>query len=100
MSIDNEPIGTTLIFENDVCRVWHLELAPGAASSWHTHGCPYSYVVTRPGPVHTEYQNGEVEHQNDPRGTTVHRSGGDLHRLVSNSPELYENIIVELKERP
>lgn len=91
-------VGTTLLFENETCRVWHLDLTAGQASNWHTHLCPYVFVVTRSGTVSTEYEDGSSEHQDDSRGTSKLHDSGRRHRLLNMSGGRYENIIVELKE--
>ncbi len=42
-------VGTEFMFENDLIRVWNLELSPGESSDWHRHNTNYCFVVTRSG---------------------------------------------------
>lgn len=92
-------VGTRLLFEDESCRVWLLDLEPGGVSDWHRHDHPYVFVVTRPGVVRTEYSDGGLELQDgDPIGAAQLRYPDAGHRLVNIGPTQYRNIIVELKE--
>lgn len=93
----SDRIGTRVLYEDDGCRVWLLELGPGERSDWHTHDTEYVYVVTLPGPVKTEYADGTSEDQDDSRGETSRRLPGLAHCLVNLGEHRYQNIIVELK---
>jgi hypothetical protein len=93
-----EAIGTTLLFENDTCRVWLLVLEPGQASDWHTHQLPYVYVATRSGSAATEFADGTVEPGDDYPGFARYMAPDAGHRLVNTGPGRYENVIIELKE--
>jgi hypothetical protein len=90
-------IGTQLLFEDDIVRVWLLDLAPGEATEWHEHDCDYVFVVTKPGAVRCEYVDGTVEAQDDRLGAVVHRRRDTGHRLVNTGEDRYQNIVVELK---
>jgi quercetin dioxygenase-like cupin family protein len=91
-------VGTRLLYEDDITRVWLLDLAPGEATEWHEHDCDYIFVVTRAGPVRCEYVNGSVEHQAGETGTAAYRSRDLGHRLVNTGDGRYQNIVVELKQ--
>lgn len=88
-------VGTLILFQDDSVRVWLLDLAPDAATHWHRHECAYAYVVTRAGPVRTEYIDGSFEDQDDRVGQLVHRLPDTGHRLVNRGTEPYQNIVVE-----
>lgn len=92
-------VGTRLLFEDESCRVWLLELEPGGASDWHVHDHPYVFVVTKAGVVQTDYRDGSVELQDgDPIGSAQLRYPDAGHRLVNVGTTRYRNIVVELKE--
>ncbi|MBE1486306.1 cupin domain-containing protein [Plantactinospora soyae] len=91
----NDQVGTEVVFEDENLRVWILDLPPQASSPWHTHRAPYRYVVTRAGPVATEYQDGRLEYQDDKVGDSCRRSDNEPHRLVNLGDSVYQNVIVE-----
>lgn len=97
MSGVDSVIGTRLIFEDDACRVWLLDLQGGGGTTWHRHQFDYVYVVTDSGPVATESEGGSLEEQDDLVGVSSLRRAGDVHRLINRSGERYRNIIIELK---
>jgi len=63
-------VGTKVLFENEYCRVWEMDLAPGESSPVHRHDHPYLLVILDgdriaaiPEPdseVHSEYFEAEV----------------------------------------
>ena len=91
--------GTKLLFEDEHTRVWLLHLEAEGTSEWHTHECDYTFVVTRPGQVRTEYEDGASELQNDPVGHAEYRRKDRSHRLVNDSTGTYQNIVVEFLRR-
>lgn len=91
-------IATKLLFENENCRVWLLDLPPGAATDWHVHELDYVFVVTEAAPVHCEFLSGRVdEKQRDHVGASHYKKADSGHRLVNSSSLHYQNIVVELK---
>ncbi len=93
-----EPVGSTLLFESEACRVWLLALLPGQSSNWHEHLCDYVYIVIRAGAVYTENEDGTKDHQYDNLGDSRYHQKCRRHRLVNAGETRYENIIVELKK--
>jgi quercetin dioxygenase-like cupin family protein len=92
-------VGTALIFEDAEVRVWMLHLEPGEATEWHLHDCDYTFVVTRPGTVRCEYDDGGYELQEGDRlGHTEYRKRDQPHRLVNVGDSTYQNVVVELKK--
>ncbi len=90
-------VGTKVIYENDIIKVWDLTLAPGEATSWHQHEMDYMFVVVKNGKVTTEYTNGDVENQDDEIGVIDYRETDVPHRLVNNDSKEYKNIVIEFK---
>lgn len=94
--VGDRPIGTRLLHEDQHCRVWLLDLAPGDATDWHVHSFEYLYVVTAAGPVECEFTNGKsIEYQSDQIGDVKFKRPDDGHRLVNRSDQHYQNIIIE-----
>jgi quercetin dioxygenase-like cupin family protein len=93
-------VGTELLFENDVVRVWSLELAPGEDSPFHRHELDYVYVYVTPStlaymgePDHVErvreYGDGYV------RFTSV--GSGIQHQIRNVAETVHRQVLVELK---
>ena len=53
-------IGTEFKYETNNIRVWDLILSPGQCSDWHRHESLYVFIVTRPGTLKTEYEDGST----------------------------------------
>jgi hypothetical protein len=99
-------VGTRMLFENDLVRVWEMSLMPGEASPLHRHELDYALiqvqgerVAVEPEPdsqgAYREYMVAEIS-----RGMAgfVGRGGVETARNVGDSP--YYEIIVELKDTP
>src|ERR1700730_19236214 len=48
MSDPAAEVGTELLFENEVMRIWSMELAPGEESPYHLHTLDYVIVYVTP----------------------------------------------------
>jgi hypothetical protein len=97
-NVPDGAVGTKLLFENENCRVWLLQLEAGHASEWHVHDCDYVYVVTAPGTAITEHVSGSADADDDDHlGLSRYLAPDIGHRLVNTGSSVYENIIVELK---
>jgi hypothetical protein len=46
MEEPSQRVGTTVLFENDVVRVWDFQLKPGQESELHRHLTDYFFVYT------------------------------------------------------
>jgi len=90
-------VGTEFMFENDLIRVWNLELSPGESSDWHRHNTNYCFVVTRSGSLKGEHENGEVSISPLSVGQVVMGKKGALHRVTNVGEEMYSNIVIEIK---
>lgn len=56
----NDQIGTSLHFENDEIRIWHLRLAPGQRAPYHRHDRPYFWTVLTDGQARSRFDDGHV----------------------------------------
>jgi quercetin dioxygenase-like cupin family protein len=93
-------VGTEILFENDVVRVWSMELAPGQTSSYHVHNLDYVYVYVTPSRLAFMAEPGEVEHvRNYGDGYVRYTAVGDgIRHQISNVGEaVHRQILVELK---
>ena len=92
------PIATELLYENENCRVWLLDLPARSTTPWHVHECDYVFIVTASAPIQCEFISGrEAEEQNDQVGDMLYKVPDPGHRLVNNSSSPYQNVIVELR---
>jgi beta-alanine degradation protein BauB len=96
-------VGTRLLFENDLVRVWDLRLAPGEAIPLHRHELDYLYVVIGDGTLQTEFVDGSADTpremaDGDVRFRAVTGEAVHAARNVGTNP--WRNIVVELKRTP
>jgi len=91
-------IGTEFKYETKHIRVWDLILSPGQCSDWHRHESLYVFIVTRPGTLKTEYEDGSTSTNQFELGEVVQGQKGALHRVTNVGDEIYSNSIVEIKE--
>ena len=93
-------VGTELLFENDVVRVWSMELAPGEDSPFHRHELDYVYVYVTPSKLAYMGEPGRVERLRDygdgyVRFTSV--GGGIQHQIRNIAETVHRQVLVELK---
>ncbi len=93
-------IGTQLLFENDVVRVWSMELAPGEESPFHLHTLDYVYVYVTPSRLTFMPEPGKVQHVRDyGDGYVRYTAVGDgiRHQIGNVADSVHRQILVELK---
>ncbi len=90
-------VGTDFMFENDEVKVWNLILEPGQSSDWHHHTTHYVFIVTRPGTLKAEYEDGSTNVLDLELGQIVTGIKDSVHRVTNVGEEIYSNAIVELK---
>jgi len=93
-------VGTELLFENDVVRVWSLELAPGEQSPFHRHDLDYVYAYVTPSKLAYMGEPGRVERVHEygdgyVRFTSV--GDGIQHQIRNVSDTVHRQVLVELK---
>jgi len=92
------PIGTALVFEDDVVRIWRIDLQPGADAPWHTHVLDYTTVVVQGGVVERENDDGSVDRFELEPGDVMHGKDGTIRHMVRNVGDTtFANVIVEVK---
>jgi mannose-6-phosphate isomerase-like protein (cupin superfamily) len=96
MKLEEQPIGTELIWADGRVRIWLLELEPGEETAVHQHRCDYIYIVLSPGETVTINQDGTKQFAVDDFGDAVFHPVGQPHSLKNLGSTKYSNIIVEL----
>ena len=96
-------VGTKVLFENEYCRVWEMDLAPGEAGDVHRHDHDYVLVILDgdriaavPEPdsaVHHEYFEADV---NAPMVVEMQKGGIETAKNVGDK-RYYELLIEILK---
>ena len=90
-------VGTHFEYENEHVKVWDLVLEPGQSSDWHHHTTHYLFIVTRPGTLKAEYNDGTSSISEYALGQVVQGQKDAIHRVTNVGYELYSNAIIELK---
>jgi beta-alanine degradation protein BauB len=92
-------IGNTILFENDLVRVWALAVEPGKSKGWHRHDLPYVIVPLTDGKIEIESADGHVIRPEDKAGKAIWRDPGEVHDLRNLGDATYRNVLVEIKPR-
>ncbi len=101
MTRDDRPLGDVankLLFENELVRVWELELAPGESSDRHRHDLPYLLCVLEGSRVDAEVEGtGRVELPVQP-GSVFFVPPGATETAINPTRERFREILIELKQ--
>ena len=101
MARDDRPLGNVankLLFENELVRVWEMDLAPGARSDRHRHDLPYLLCVLEGSRVDAEIEGaGRVELPVQP-GSVYFVPPGATETAINASGERFREILIELKQ--
>ncbi len=93
-------IGTELLFENDVVRVWSMTLEPGQSMPYHAHRLDYLYVYVTPSRIAFMETPGQVKETRDyGDGYVNYISVGDgtAHEIRNDADIPHRQILVEFK---
>ena len=97
---DDRPLGDVankLLFENDVVRVWEMNLAPGERSDRHHHEVPYVLCVLEGSQIDAEIDGvGRVEIPVQ-RGSVFFVPPGSTETAINATSERFREILIELK---
>ena len=100
MARDERPLGDVankLLFENELVRVWEMDLAPGERSDRHRHDLPYLLCVLAGSSVDAEIEGaGRVELPVQP-GSVYFVPPGATETAINASGERFREILIELK---
>jgi quercetin dioxygenase-like cupin family protein len=101
MNRDDRPLGDVankLLFENELVRVWEMNLAPGERSDRHHHDLPYLLCVLAGSRVDAEVEgHGRVELPVQP-GSVFFVPPGATETAINASREHFREILIELKQ--
>jgi len=94
-------VGTRVLFENEYCRVWEMDLAPGEAGAVHKHDHPYVLVIldgdriaAKPepdSPVHGEYFEADVTIP-----SVVEMPAGGIETAINIGEKRYYELLIEI----
>ena len=101
MTRDDRPLGNVankLLFENELVRVWEMNLAPGERSDRHRHDLPYVLCVLDGSRVDAEIEGiGRVEIPLQ-RGSVFFVPPGATETAINTTGEVFREILIELKQ--
>ena len=101
MAQDDRPIGDVankLLFENELVRVWEMNLAPGESSDRHRHDLPYLLCVLEGSSVDAEVEgSGRIELPVQP-GSVFFVPPGATETAINASRDPFREILIELKQ--
>jgi beta-alanine degradation protein BauB len=100
---DDEWVGTKLLFENEVVRVWDFKLSPGESTKVHTHRRDWLFVnVTGDNHLRIDYPNrDEVDHRKNQDGDVFFFfidkvvDNKKTHRATNTGTEPLRQILIE-----
>src|SRR5213593_74346 len=100
MTQDDRPLGNVankLLFENELVRVWEMNLAPGERSDRHRHDLPYLMCVLEGSQVDAEIEGtGRVEIPVQ-SGSVFFVPPGATETAINASGQPFREILIELK---
>ena len=92
-------IGSEVLLDDEVVRVWDVSLDPGELHPWHLHHNPYVVLSLQGSPGRMDWLDGsEPRFLNEYRGGAVYRPVSPVHRLTNIGDRHYQNRLVELKD--
>lgn len=92
------PIGTSVLFENDLVRVWEVVVEPGDKQKMHHHTLPYVVVAIEPGNNRITSIDGETRETVEVPGHVVFQDAGQIHELHNIGKTRYRNRLIEIKQ--
>ncbi|WP_440072361.1 hypothetical protein [Streptosporangium sp. OZ121] len=91
------PVGQHVVFENELVRVWQIELEPGQTQPLHRHDHPYLVIAVEEALNVIETADGQLIDAPEPRGSVIFRDPGAVHKLTNVGETRYVSRLVELK---
>jgi quercetin dioxygenase-like cupin family protein len=91
-------VANRLLFENELVRVWEMNLAPGERSDRHRHELPYLLCVLEGSRVEAEVEGrGRIEIPVQP-GAVFFVPPGATETAINASRDPFREILIELKK--
>lgn len=92
------PVGSRILFENELVRVWEVALEPGEHLPLHHHALPYLFVTIEAAHVRVVESDGQAYEPDDGPGSVTFREAGQIHELHNISTNRYANRLIEFKQ--
>jgi quercetin dioxygenase-like cupin family protein len=92
------PPGTSLLFENELTRVWEVVLEPGEALAMHRHEWPYVVITIEGATCEITLPDGSTTHVTIKPGDWEVKPP-EIHALKNVGQTRFRNRFVELKSR-
>jgi hypothetical protein len=92
------PVGSRILFENDLVRVWEISLKPGEHLPLHYHALPYLVVIIEAAHIRVVEHDGRAYDPTDAPGDVTFREAGQIHELQNISTSRYANRLIEIKQ--
>jgi len=86
------PVGSRILFENDLVRVWEISLEPGEHLPQHYHALPYLVVTMEAAHVRVVEHDGQAYDPTDAPCDLTFREAGQIHELQNM------NRLIEIKQ--
>ena len=96
----DEPLGDVanrLLFENEVVRVWEMDLAPGERSDRHRHDLPYLLCVLEGTRIDADIEGRGVVEIPVRTGSVFFVPPGETETAINASGVRFREILIELK---
>lgn len=94
-------VGQTLMFENDLLKVWKINLLPNESLPFHKHTTNYNWTVLTNGSATSHYETGRIvslEYLKGDLSFYDHDKKGDfVHNLKNTGENILEFVTVEYK---
>lgn len=91
-------VAQTVLFENDLIRLWEISLDPGGGHPTHHHLLPYVILSVEGGHNQMKWEDGRITRSYEAPGFVLFREPGGIHRLYNtDESKHYWNRLVELK---
>jgi quercetin dioxygenase-like cupin family protein len=100
MASAGEPLGDVanrLLFENEVVRVWEMDLAPGERSDRHRHDLPYILCVLEGTRIDADIEGRGVVEIPVRSGSVFFVPPGETETAINASGVRFREILIELK---
>lgn len=91
------PVGTALLFENDLTRVWEVVLEPGEDLGMHRHEYPYVVIIVEGARCLLIAEDGSETVIDPQPGEIMWKDIPDIHALRNIGTTRFCNRFVEFK---
>lgn len=99
--IKANPIGTSLLFEDERVRIWEIVLEPGQEASGHTHLLDYTTVTIEGATLERLNADGTIDRSEAVPGRVLRwYQSTRTHGLRNVGTTRFRNVIIELKDQP